>query len=77
MGKKGPPYDDDPECKYIVIESPFPGHKSGKNRDKAYWDWLGGWVYYMTGKKDDPTAIYFVHTVCIPTWSECCPGWCS
>ncbi|EPT02833.1 hypothetical protein FOMPIDRAFT_1047569 [Fomitopsis schrenkii] len=62
MGKKGPPYDDDPEGKYIVIEAPFPGHKTGKARDKAYWDWLGGWVYYMTGKKEDPIAIYYVHT---------------
>lgn len=63
MGKKGPPYGDDPECKFIVIGDPFPGHKTGKARDKAYWDWLGGWVYYMTGKKEDPTAIFYVHTV--------------
>ncbi|KAH9843992.1 uncharacterized protein C8Q71DRAFT_730852 [Rhodofomes roseus] len=62
MAKKGPPYTDDPECKYVVVEDPFPGHRTGKARDQAYWDWLSGWVYYMTGKKADPTSIYFVHT---------------
>jgi len=62
MVKKGPPYDNDPECKYVVIEDPFPGHRTGKGRDSAYWEWLASWVYYMSGKKTNPTAIHYMHT---------------
>ncbi|KAH9938465.1 uncharacterized protein B0H18DRAFT_1112620 [Fomitopsis serialis] len=62
MAKKGPPYENDPECKYVVIEDPFPGHRTGKARDTMYWEWLSSWVYYMTGKKTNPTAIHYMHT---------------
>ncbi|PCH41365.1 hypothetical protein WOLCODRAFT_24692 [Wolfiporia cocos MD-104 SS10] len=60
--KKGPPYEDDPECKYIVIEDPWPGKLHGKARDAPYWRWLGAWVYFMLGKNAAPENTYSVNT---------------
>lgn len=61
--KKGPPYTDDPGCKYITIEDPWPGHASGKDRTGVYYNWLGAWVYFMLGKKAGPEVIFSVNTV--------------
>ncbi|KAI0921461.1 hypothetical protein AcW2_006422 [Taiwanofungus camphoratus] len=60
--KKGPPYTDDPGCKYITIEDPWPGHASSKDRTRVYYNWLGAWVYFMLGKKAGPEVIFSVNT---------------
>lgn len=61
--KKGPLYEDDPGCKYIVIEDPWPGNKIGKDRDEVFWNKLGAWVFYMLDKKHDPESIFSMNTV--------------
>ncbi|OBZ76263.1 hypothetical protein A0H81_03623 [Grifola frondosa] len=60
--KKGPPYVDDPGCKYVVIDDPWPGHASGKDRGQDYFNRLGAWVWYMLGKKHEPEYLYSVNT---------------
>lgn len=61
--KKGPPYDDDPECKYIVIEDPWPGDKIGRDRGEIFWNKLGAWIYFMLDKKYEPEVIFSMNTV--------------
>ncbi|GBE79400.1 hypothetical protein SCP_0205980 [Sparassis crispa] len=61
--KKGPPYKDDPQCKYIVIDDPWPGNLTGKERNNYYYNWIGAWVFFMLGKKaGEPICIYSVNT---------------
>ncbi|KAH9947287.1 hypothetical protein B0H21DRAFT_739662 [Amylocystis lapponica] len=60
--KKGPPYTDDPGCKFIVIDDPWPGNAAGRDRKDAYWNLLGAWVWYMLDKKEIPDTIYSVNT---------------
>ncbi|CDO73989.1 hypothetical protein BN946_scf185043.g38 [Trametes cinnabarina] len=60
--KKGPPYTDDPGCKYIVIEDPWPGNASGKARDQVFFNHLCTWVRFMLGKTAEPEAVYHLNT---------------
>ncbi|KAI0356553.1 hypothetical protein OH77DRAFT_1423483 [Trametes cingulata] len=62
--KKGPPYTDDPGCKYIVIEDPWPGNPSGdlKARNQVYFNHLCTWVYFMFGKAHEAEAVFSVNT---------------
>ncbi|KAH9943131.1 uncharacterized protein BXZ73DRAFT_97185 [Epithele typhae] len=46
----GPPYNDDPGCKYVVIENPWPGGKKGDQRDQWYWNLLCTWMRFMLQK---------------------------
>ncbi len=62
--KRGPPYDDDPGCKYIVIEDPWPGNAIGKARDERYFNLLCAWVRFMLGKAHEVECVYVVNTVC-------------
>lgn len=61
--KKGPPYLDDPECKYIVIENPWPHGKSGGARDDTYYQEVGAWLRYALNKPVYPETIYSRNTV--------------
>lgn len=64
--KKGPKvkeYLDDPECKYVVIQGPWPGNKQGRDRDKIFYNLLGAWVRYMLGKRTFVEAIYSMNKV--------------
>ncbi|KAM5534849.1 hypothetical protein V8D89_011404, partial [Ganoderma adspersum] len=60
--KRAPPYEDDPGCKYIVIDDPWPGNKIGKERDQFYWNCLCAWVRFMFGKKHEPECVFSVNT---------------
>ncbi|KAH9850097.1 hypothetical protein C2E23DRAFT_339062 [Lenzites betulinus] len=60
--KKGPPYTDDPGCKYIVIEDPWPGNATGKARTQVFYNHLCTWVYFMLGKAHQVDAVYSVNT---------------
>ncbi|KAI0824624.1 hypothetical protein BC628DRAFT_1419742 [Trametes gibbosa] len=60
--KKGPPYTDDPGCKYVVIEDPWPGNATGKARTQVFYNHLCTWVYFMLGKEHQPEAVYSVNT---------------
>lgn len=44
--KKGPPYTDIPECKYIVVVYPWGMMDAGKRRGSDY-DRLGVWIRSM------------------------------
>lgn len=61
--KKGPPYTDDPGCKYIVIDDPWPGTKQGRDRKDNFFNLVGMWVYFMLNRKDIPESIFSVNTV--------------
>ena len=61
--KKGPPYTDDPGCRYIVIEDPWPGNAIGKARSEVYFNHLCTWVYFMLDKKAEAEAVYSLNTV--------------
>lgn len=60
--KKGPPYTDDPGCKYIVIDDPWPGTKQGRDRKDNFFNLVGMWVYFMLNRKDIPESIFSVNT---------------
>ncbi|RPD80641.1 hypothetical protein L226DRAFT_608005 [Lentinus tigrinus ALCF2SS1-7] len=63
--KRGPPYDDDPGCKYIVIEDPWPGDATGKDRyrnDSRYFNFLCAWVRFMLNKEHDVECVFAVNT---------------
>ena len=62
--KRAPPYEDDPGCKYIVINDPWPGNKVGKERNQFYWNCLCAWVRFMLDKKHEPECVFSVNTVC-------------
>lgn len=66
--KKGTLYTDDPGCKYVVVEDPWPGNAKGSNRKDLYYNYLGAWVYYMLGKTAGPEYIYSMNTVCCQQW---------
>lgn len=61
--KRAPPYEDDPGCKYIVIDDPWPGDKIGKRRDDLYINYLSAWVRFMLGKAHEVDCVYTVNTV--------------
>lgn len=56
--KKGPPYLDDPECKYVVIENPWPSGRSTCVRDEAYYQEVAAWLRYALNKAAWPETIY-------------------
>ncbi|KAI1788982.1 hypothetical protein LXA43DRAFT_598920 [Ganoderma leucocontextum] len=60
--KRAPPYEDDPGCKYIVIDDPWPGDKVGKDRDDIYWNFLCAWVRFMLNKEHEPECVFSVNT---------------
>ncbi|KAI9067650.1 hypothetical protein FKP32DRAFT_1609366 [Trametes sanguinea] len=60
--KKGPPYTDDPGCKYIVIDDPWPGNASGKARNQVFFNHLCTWVRFMLGKAVEPEAVFHLNT---------------
>ena len=64
--KKGPPYLDDPGCKYIVVIEPC-GMDSAKDRNQEDVNRLGSWISYMLHEQDRGTsidAVYMRSTVC-------------
>ncbi|KAI0650103.1 hypothetical protein C8Q79DRAFT_923494 [Trametes meyenii] len=60
--KKGPPYTDDPGCKYIVISEPWPGNKRGKDRGQVYYNHFCAWIYFMLGKSAHVDVLYTMNT---------------
>ncbi|KAI0722187.1 hypothetical protein C8T65DRAFT_628528 [Cerioporus squamosus] len=60
--KRGPPYDDDPGCKYIVIEDPWPGDATGKDRGPLYFNLLCAWVRFMLNKEHEVECVFAVNT---------------
>ncbi|RDX53592.1 hypothetical protein OH76DRAFT_1342275 [Lentinus brumalis] len=60
--KRGPPYDDDPGCKYIVIEDPWPGDATGKDRKERFTNLVCAWVRFMLNKQHEVECIYTVNT---------------
>ena len=71
MGKKSKTkkgeklYDDDPGCKYIVIENPWPNWGPAASRDRRYFDHIGAWLWYATNKTILPIELCYVSTVSI------------
>lgn len=70
MGKKsktkkgGKLYDDDPGCKYVVIENPWPDWGQAKKTNmKRYFDHIGAWLWYASNKTVLPLELYYVGTV--------------
>jgi hypothetical protein len=67
--KKGPPYLDDPGCKYIVIIDPC-GMDSTKDRSQEDVNRLGSWIVFMLREQSDRhgdvsvEAVYMRRTVC-------------
>ena len=64
MPRRGPPYNDDPGCQFVVIEDPWPGNAIGKDRKEFFLNYLSAWVRFMLGKEHDVECIYTVNTVC-------------
>lgn len=64
MPRRGPPYNDDPGCQFVVIEDPWPGNATGKDRKEFFLNYLSAWVRFMLGKEHDVECIYTVNTVC-------------
>ena len=62
--KKGPPYVDDPECQYVVVEAPWPDDKAGSGRDRRFFNMVAVWLSYMTNPRIWPEELYYVSTVC-------------
>lgn len=65
--KKGPPYLDDPECKYIVIQNPWPPGRHGFQRNEGFYQEVGAWMRYALNKAAYAETVYSVNTVrCSP-----------
>ena len=60
--KKGPPYLDDPGCKYVVIIDPW-GMDSTKNRSSGDVDRLGSWVSFMLREQRTPEKEVLLEVV--------------
>lgn len=60
---KGPPYTE-PGCKYVVIDNPWPGGKSGKARDARYFNYVAVWLSMILSPRVWPEELYYVSTVC-------------
>ncbi|GJE84906.1 hypothetical protein PsYK624_009820 [Phanerochaete sordida] len=56
--KKGPPYVDDPECKYVVVENPWPSIHYNAARNSDYYQEVGTWLRYALNKAAYPETIY-------------------
>ncbi|KAJ3533976.1 hypothetical protein NM688_g7204 [Phlebia brevispora] len=61
--KKGPPYEDDPECQYVVIDTPWPDNRSGKDREPVFFNLLSLWLSLMLSPRVWPEEVYYVSTV--------------
>lgn len=62
--KGGKLYDDDPGCKYIVVENPCPAWGQDKKRDMfKYFDHIGAWLWYASNKTVKPLELYHLGTV--------------
>ena len=65
--KKGPPYsEEDLDCKYIVVENPWPAGVSGLSgaaRTQEFYDQVGAWLRYALNKAEYPETIYSRNTV--------------
>jgi hypothetical protein len=73
---KGPPYEDNPGCKYVVIIDPC-GMDSAKDRNQGDVNRLGSWIALMlreqTGQYKDVSveAVYMRQTVCTLLLCKC------
>ena len=70
MGKKsktkkgGKLYDDDPGCKYVVVENPWPDWGQAKKTNmKRYFDHISAWLWYASNKTVLPLELFYVGTV--------------
>ena len=67
--KKGPPYEDDPECQYVIIENPwYPKMQEIQStgyprKDLKYLNWIAVWLSYMFEPRQWPDELYYVSTV--------------
>jgi hypothetical protein len=69
--KKGPPYLDDPGCKYVVIIDPW-GMESAKDRNQEDVNRLGSWIGFMLREQSgidgnssiSLEVVYMRRTVC-------------
>ena len=68
--KKGPPYLDDPECKYVVIQNPWPSGRAGAARDDAYYQEVGAWMRYALNKAAYVDTVYSQNTVRISSFYD-------
>lgn len=68
MVKRGPPYEDDPDCQYIVIDSPWVWsgcqNKAGNKRDREFFNWVAVWLSFMLSPRIFPEELYYQSTVC-------------
>lgn len=69
--KKGPPYLDKPDCKYIVIIDPW-GMANAQSRNEMDVHRVGTWVRFMLREQGRGTdilveAVYMRRTVCCLT----------
>lgn len=68
MVKRGPPYEDDPDCQYIVIDSPWVWsgcqNKAGNKRDREFFNWVAVWLSFMLNPRVWPEELYYQSTVC-------------
>lgn len=64
LNKGGKMYDDDPGCKYMVIENPWPRCEASRRTDR-WFQHVGAWLWYASDKTVLPEEIYYVKTVCV------------
>ncbi|KAI0742132.1 hypothetical protein BC629DRAFT_274335 [Irpex lacteus] len=58
----GKMYDDDPGCKYLVIECPWPYCPVISRRDDRWRNHVGAWLYYATNKTFQPDELFYLGT---------------
>ncbi|KAI0347479.1 hypothetical protein BDW22DRAFT_531956 [Trametopsis cervina] len=61
LNKGGKMYDDDPGCKYMVIENPWPKCEASRRTDR-WFQHVGAWLWYASDKTVLPEEIYYVKT---------------
>jgi hypothetical protein len=66
--KKGPPYLDEPDCKYVVIVDPW-GMVNAQDRKEIDVHRVGAWIRFMLREQGNGTdiqaeAVYMRSTVC-------------
>ncbi|KAI0688547.1 hypothetical protein BC835DRAFT_303856 [Cytidiella melzeri] len=57
-----PMYDDDPGCKYVVVENPWPYCGSAASRNESYFRHVGAWLWYASNKTLLPDELFYVST---------------
>ena len=66
--KKGPPYENDPGCQYIVVDDPWPGDAQGKERLKTgLFNWAAVWLSWMFEPHVLPEQVFYINTVRVTT----------